>query len=316
MADEAIAGHAMVIGTPIVHLIDALKLGGEEEHVHAARRAHLFRPAAATGRVPPMELSRALSGDLDDQIRALQGVCCEGTGPSNSQLWEHNPQVRAQQKVTADRLDVLLQSVSPSIGMPMRFLNTGPGGSNIFYDNFVEVLFGAEDAFDEELTKHGAGACHFALGVSQTEAGVGPTDFAKGKYVADPRWRCGERRAEIIGSASLEARTHTLPPSGPLQLTPTQNDLLSQNMQRLAELDVKMRKNAELLGGLEACSFDTGRMLIPFAAQIGNSLGMANLVELMQTHPGRVQSSPVTDLAEFGGTQMGVFTVITLLNPK
>lgn len=313
---DAIAGHAMVIGVPVVHLLDALIAGGEEQHLQSAQRAHMFAHASVPGRVSPQELSLALCGGLDDRIRDLPGLACEGTGPSESQLWERDPQVRANMKAVASRLDTLLESVSPSIGMPIRSLNTGPGGSHSFYKYFVEFLLPTSTACNNELNKYGAAACHFALGTSKTKAGVNPTDLAEGRYTAAARWKCTEERAKIIGAASLEARAHTLPPSGPIQLTQTQNDILSQNMQLLSELNNKMAQNVIASEKLSAGDFDEVRVLVPFAAQIGNRLGVANMVKLMENHPGRVQTSPVTGVAEFGGEQKGVFSVITLMGMK
>lgn len=223
--------------------------------------------------------------------------------------------MRADMQEVSTRLDTLLKSVSPSIGMPIRALNTGPDGAHIFFNSFVELLMRTDEVLDDELNKYGAAACHYALGSSKTKAGVNPMNFAEGKYFAAPRYRCTKERADIIGAASADARKHTLPPSGPIQLSQTQNDVLRRNMILLDKLNDNtcMGRNADMI---ETRNCDEVRVLVPFAAQLGNPLGMVNMVKLMEMHPGRVETSPVSGVAEFGGDQKGVFSVITLMGMK
>jgi hypothetical protein len=306
-----IAGHAMVVATPLTHLCGALKAGGECEETHIARRAQLFSQISLPHRLPETEVQSALNGDLDQQIGKLPGLACEGTGPSNSSMqWENDPRIRHNNNIMSVRKNELTNAISPSIAMPVRELNTGSENqTHQFYQDIVELHFRPNDLNDIPLGNLAAAACHFAVGTARKGAGVDPDNFATGNFIAVSRWSISTDQQEIIRPALEKARTHNLPPSGSVSLTQQQNDIFGRNMQLLSALNVEMQAKASHnpeRNQTKLC------LIVPFSGLTGNAMAVDNMVALMKEHPGRVETTQIPSIAHFGTQQLGVFSTITL----
>jgi len=319
-ATGAIAGHAQVLALPIIHLVDAL--GGSEEVV-AARRDLLQRDLIL--RIPSQEIEQLRNGMLDEQMRALPGLAGEGTGAANSQLWEPNAQLRDEKVATERRVEGSLKALSPSQAVPLRDLNVAAGGTNKFYDEFVEWV-GDWSMLDSDVLKvFGEAAAHFVLGHGSS-AGATPQQVATGDYTAVPLWKANKRRADLITRAAARVQRNTLPMSKPLKLTETQEANLAVSLGLLADLDKRLRASESEAAVASNAPRDEVRALVPFAAILNNRSAVANLVDLIDGS-GQVDVSVVRDLAvgkeparflpvQFGehpaSLDRGVFAVVTL----
>ena len=263
----AVAGHAIALAVPNLHLLRALEkasemeLGetktcvvkeGAREGAAEARFRALF-PSNVVGGMSDYDKKHLTSWKVARDISmfsSLEPLAIEGTTPASSVLYVPNAKERRDAENDVAKDDVALGKASPNAFRSLKRLHVGgscSGSTHRFYRDMVEITFPRTFPLwkDEKLRELSLAATQYLFCRNQatkaiTTVGATPKDLQMQEFMALPLViGIGKTNAEILDYASVVAEKDVIPPRppGPLVLNDYQKKCFEESCQHLDDLD-------------------------------------------------------------------------------